>query len=132
MQTDERIMSIILREQRNGSDHRCKLKQPLKQSSVIHIKMFHFRAVSQASVDSDIATAFQRRFHISVDDSEQNNVSSSRIISHLNFDLFYWPTPKIFLFLLNEKKKQKKSFLHARENVFLPCETISVLWFCKW
>lgn len=36
---------------------------------------FIFRSASQASVDSDIATAFQRRFHISVDDSEQNNVS---------------------------------------------------------
>lgn len=37
-----------------------------------------FRTVSQTSVDSDIATAFQRRFHISVDESEQNNVSKSR------------------------------------------------------
>ncbi|KAL7050933.1 hypothetical protein ACKWTF_004273 [Chironomus riparius] len=29
--------------------------------------------VPQSSADSDIATAFQRRFHISVDESEQNN-----------------------------------------------------------
>ncbi|XP_070499559.1 E3 ubiquitin-protein ligase Nedd-4 isoform X4 [Chironomus tepperi] len=30
-------------------------------------------AAPQSSADSDIATAFQRRFHISVDESEQNN-----------------------------------------------------------
>lgn len=34
-----------------------------------------FSAAPQASGDSDIETAFQRRFHISVDESEQNNVS---------------------------------------------------------
>lgn len=43
-----------------------------------HERISVFRTVSQSSVDSDIATAFQRRFHISVDESEQNNVSKSR------------------------------------------------------
>ena len=41
-----------------------------------NISLFiNFSAAPQSSADSDIATAFQRRFHISVDESEQNNVS---------------------------------------------------------
>jgi len=41
----------------------------------IFFLFINFSAAPQSSADSDIATAFQRRFHISVDESEQNNVS---------------------------------------------------------
>lgn len=52
-----------------------------------------FRSVSQSSVDSDIATAFQRRFHISVDDSEQNNVSA---LVQVSLFIFISSAPNLF------------------------------------
>lgn len=72
----------------NHDDRLCRSQF----SIVIHDSVF--RAVSQASVDSDIATAFQRRFHISVDDSEQNNVSCQL----LKFKFTFSGRPKIFSF----------------------------------
>lgn len=56
----EKITSLITRKLESGESQ---------------FFLFNFSAVPQSSPDSDIATAFQRRFHISVDESEQNNVS---------------------------------------------------------
>lgn len=95
MQMAAHIMSIIMVVLRNGNDHQSMYYQPNASSHSVLNYVFHFsRSIIQNNdaSPSPQATDFNRRFHISVDESE--NRSQVRSTPHyFNAKLIYATLP---------------------------------------